>query len=683
MEFKYRSDIDGLRAIAVLSVLFFHARVPGFSGGFVGVDIFFVISGYLITSIILKEINGNSFSVARFYERRIRRILPALFSVIVFVLIVGAGLLDRASFKELGQSMVATTLFSSNIYFWRNTNYFAVSSIGKPLLHTWSLAVEEQFYILFPLVLMIISRHLNGKYLRWVILIFFLSFGASVYGVIHRPSATFYLVPTRAWELMSGSIIALGALPSISSGWKRSLTALFGLALIGYCFPFYNETTPFPGMTALVPVLGTGMIIWSGMGGASHPVQKMLSAPPLVFIGLISYSLYLWHWPLVVFWKYLMFRPWGLMDSAVVIVASMTMATLTWKFVEQPFRGVRPLVPERKKLFELSTTLMATAIAIGFVIQVRDGMGGRIRYFYPETATVIDDAKNDTLWKLHVDWEKKTEKIVRGAVPPVVGAQGVKPSFALVGDSHAIAMISALESRAKMAGKSGFIITKSVAPPLLGVSITLEPYDNGFDEASHNNAVIEFIERHKEIQTVILTARWGMYIHGPWTEKGESIGRVNMVDNYGEYSGNQSQGTLLEVGLRRTLEKLHLMNRKVVLVSDVPEVGYDVPAAYFASALLPRLISLDDVRPTRQEYNGREHEANAILERMAQLPGVTLIRPEKWMFDQQGRGTLMAGGKLLYVDDNHLSTAGALYLSPVFGELFMETAKDQIAYCLH
>ncbi|ANT64619.1 acyltransferase family protein [Prosthecochloris sp. CIB 2401] len=267
MPLKYRADIDGLRAIAVLAVLFFHTGVPGFSGGFVGVDIFFVISGFLITSIILKDIKEEKFSIARFYERRIRRIFPALFPVIAFTLVVGAFIFDATAFKELGQSITATTIFSSNILFWLKAGYFDTASLQKPLLHTWSLAVEEQFYIFFPLALVFINRFLNGRYLCWIIVASTLSLVASIYGVYHYPSPTFYLVHTRAWELLLGSILALGVLPSPTSSFLRNILSIAGLGLIVYSVGFYTEATLFPGYNAIAPVMGAWLIIYSNRGG--------------------------------------------------------------------------------------------------------------------------------------------------------------------------------------------------------------------------------------------------------------------------------------------------------------------------------------------------------------------------------------------------------------------------------
>lgn len=363
MHFKYRADIDGLRAIAVLAVIFFHTNVPGFSGGFVGVDIFFVISGFLITSIILKEINEENFSITRFYERRIRRIFPALFPVIAFSLVAGAYLFEADAFDEFGQSIIATTLFSSNILFGSDSGYFAAPSLQKPLLHTWSLAVEEQFYIFFPLALVLIHGFLKSRYLLWILIAITLSLGASIYGVYHYAGATFYLVPTRAWELLAGSILALGVLPDPSSAWLRNLLSITGLGLIIYSVGFYTEATLFPGYNAIAPVLGAWLVIYSN--GEKAIVNKLLSMRPLVFIGLISYSLYLWHWPFAAFARYLMFRPFNAYDSAGIILVSLAVSILSWKYIEQPFRGRQMLLPDRKRVFAIAGFVMIAASGIG------------------------------------------------------------------------------------------------------------------------------------------------------------------------------------------------------------------------------------------------------------------------------------------------------------------------------
>lgn len=667
MLLKYRPDIDGLRAVAVLAVIFFHTSVPGFSGGFVGVDIFFVISGFLITSIILHDIKQGQFSIARFYERRVRRIFPALFPVMAFTLVVGAYLLDGSAFDQFGKSIAATTLFYSNILFCSESGYFAAPALQKPLLHTWSLAVEEQFYIFFPLVMVLIQKYFKSRYLLWILIAVALSLGASIYGVYHYPGVTFYYVPTRAWELLAGSILAVGVLPHPSTAWLKNILSATGLGLIIYSVGFYNESTLFPGYNAIIPVLGAWLILYSNMGGGGMSiVNKILSVRPLVFIGLISYSLYLWHWPFVAFARYLLFRPFYGYEQAAIIVASFAVSILSWKYIESPFRGKQMLLPERNRLFAVAGVVMVMASGIGGVIHLQNGMGWR----YPEMdATLQKVTHNPKIEKLD-EWEKITENIAEGSIPPIVGAKNAAPSFVLVGDSHAMSMTTALEYEANLFRLSGFIIPRNGVPFLLGIN------SRGIaDEVAHNNAVLAFIKNHPGIKTVILVSRWAVYVHGQLIEKNQEFLNIKLHDVFGQYNRDQSNAFLLDVGLKRTVKALLAMHRNVVLVCDVPEIGYDVSRFYAISSRFPKMVSGLNIRPTIAEYNSRQHEVQAIMNELAQLPGVTLIHPESRMFDEHGRGRFMANGELLYNDSNHLSPAGAIYVAPVFDDLFKAMAQ--------
>ena len=368
-------------------------------------------------------------------------------------------------------------------------------------------------------------------------------------------------------------------------------------------------------------------------GGGTAIVNKALAAKPLVFIGLISYSLYLWHWPLLAFSKYLMFRPFNGLESAGIIAASLAISTLSWKYIEQPFRGKQMLLSDRKRLFVMSGIVMIGFTGIGGLIHLRNGMPGRIDRFYPEMQATIQKAKQDTLWIKHGEWQKITARIGVGAMPPMVGAKNATPSFVLVGDSHARAMIPALSRQADRAMLSGFIITMTSTPLIEGVSEISDKGDNGFDEVSYNNAVLSFIKSHPNIHTVLLAARWGFYINGPWIEKQEDPVKCMLVDAYGQYSGKNPQAFIFGIGLKRTVHALRNMDRHVIIVSDVPEIGYDVPRVYMMQSRFPMLMNGFDVRPTITEYQARQKEANAILEDLAKLPGVTLIRPETIMFE--------------------------------------------------
>jgi peptidoglycan/LPS O-acetylase OafA/YrhL len=331
----YRADIDGLRAVAILPVLLFHAGVAGFSGGFVGVDIFFVISGYLITGIIAREIDEGRFSILKFYERRARRIMPALLPTIAVVLVVAAWLYLPSDFPSVPRSALAATWFLSNVSFFAETGYFQGGAETKPLLHTWSLAIEEQFYIGFPILLMLVARHLP----RWrkpvVLGIALFSFAIAWWTQAKGDGFAFYLLPPRAWELFTGALLALGAVPPVRMQGAREAVALVGLAMIAVAVFAYDRHTVFPGVTALLPVLGAAALIHCAPGTVAG---RLLATRPLVAVGLISYSLYLCHWPLIVFVEYAQDARLSGWQSLAVILAAFAIATLSWWFVERPFR---------------------------------------------------------------------------------------------------------------------------------------------------------------------------------------------------------------------------------------------------------------------------------------------------------------------------------------------------------
>jgi peptidoglycan/LPS O-acetylase OafA/YrhL len=663
MKLSYRSDIDGLRGIAVLSVLFFHTDVSGFSGGFVGVDIFFVISGFLITSIILKDIHENKFTISRFYERRIRRIFPALFPVIIFTIIVGSYLFDAITFKELGQSVAATTLFSSNILFWHTSGYFAGDSSLKPLLHTWSLAVEEQFYIFFPLAIIFIKAHLKSRYLFWLIILSLVSFAVSIYAVTCHPGAAFYFMPTRAWELLLGSILALDILPKSNSIWQRNILSAIGLGLILYSITFYSENINFPGYTALPPVIGSSLIIYCGNDEKNFSVKKILSIKPLVFIGLISYSLYLWHWTFVSFSKYLLFRSFNIYEKTFIIIASLVIATLSWKYIEKPFRAQTPLIKEQHKLFITAGSLLFIISCSGLLIYHFNGIGIRNDLFYPQLNVTIQKAQ-------------AREEIGHGT-PLTFGYNKTKPSFALCGDSHAWALLPALDQQAKSSNLSGVMLSNSTTPFLLGVNIIQNKNDDSFDEAFFNSKTLQYIKTHSSIRTIILAGRWAIYTKGYYTCKSEDPCNFKLVDITGQCGENKKNAFILESALKRTVNTLLSLGCKVILVCDVPEIGYDVPRVYSIYARWPAIVNLDKIRPTIKEYHERQKEAQAIMEKLAKLPEVTIIYPQARMFDQNGKGKIIEQGNLLYNDYDHLSAAGARFVAPAFNKAFEEMAAEQ------
>ena len=341
---KYRAEIDGLRAFAVLPVILFHAGFDWLSGGFIGVDIFFVISGYLITTIIITEMAGGKFSLVNFYERRARRILPALFFVMAVCLPFAWFWLTPNDLKDFGQSLVAVSTFSSNILFWSESGYFDTVAELKPMLHTWSLAVEEQYYILFPIFLMLTWR----MGIKWIIVfltIFFLiSLGVAQWGAYNSPSAAFYLLPTRGWELLIGVFLAFylqyNKHPKSTS--LNQVLSMLGFIMISYSVVAFDKSTPFPSLYTLIPTIGTGLLILSAV--PKTLIYKLLITKPIVWIGLISYSAYLWHQPILAFSRHrLVSETSEILLVMLCIALSLAMAWFSWAFIENPIRNKKKI----------------------------------------------------------------------------------------------------------------------------------------------------------------------------------------------------------------------------------------------------------------------------------------------------------------------------------------------------
>lgn len=368
---NYRKEIDGLRAFAVIPVILYHAGFEWLSGGYVGVDIFFVISGYLITTIIIKELDAGTFTIANFYERRARRILPALFFVILICLPFAWYWLLPFELKDFGKSLMAVTLFSSNILFWLESDYFAAGAELIPLLHTWSLAVEEQFYIFFPL-LMILFWSLGKRWLLIILsIIALVSLGLTEWGWRQFPEANFYLIPTRAWELMIGALTAFYLFyktPSINKQHTSfyQIASMAGLILIVGSIFLLNKSIPFPSLYALAPTVGTALIIL--FTTPATLTYQILSQRLFVAIGLISYSAYLWHQPLFVFTRMMSLEEPSLWLLGLLSIVTFLLAYLSWRFVEKPFRNKQKF--KRKQIFTASlvSSLIIFAIGVLFVI---------------------------------------------------------------------------------------------------------------------------------------------------------------------------------------------------------------------------------------------------------------------------------------------------------------------------
>jgi peptidoglycan/LPS O-acetylase OafA/YrhL len=374
---KYRAEIDGLRALAVLPVILYHAGFKVFGGGFVGVDVFFVISGYLITNIILAELEAGTFSLIRFYERRARRILPALFLVMFVSLPFAWFWLVPDAMSQFSQSLISVSTFASNILFWRTSGYFDTAAEIKPLLHTWSLAVEEQYYVVFPLFLMLTWKLGKSWIIGLLVLVFVISLGGAQWLSKSHPSFAFYMLPTRGWELLIGAFIAFyNSRPNIKkhNHFIQQLGSFFGLLLIVYAVFTYNDKTPFPSIYTLVPTFGAALIIMF----ATHKtlVGRLLGSKLFVAIGLISYSAYLWHQPIFAFARERRLDEPSMYLMSVLALLSFAFAYLSWKYVERPFRDTHHI--SRNKVFLYGALCSAFFIGLGLVGFLSKGL--TIRY---------------------------------------------------------------------------------------------------------------------------------------------------------------------------------------------------------------------------------------------------------------------------------------------------------------
>lgn len=445
---KYRPEIDGLRAIAVIPVIFFHAGIESFSGGFVGVDVFFVISGYLITSIIIEELENEKFSIIKFYERRARRILPALVFIVVFFIPIAWVWLDPFSLKELFQSIFAVSVFSANIYFYLKTGYFDVDSEMKPFLHTWSLAVEEQFYVIFPILIVLLWR-LRFSYILSAHLIFlFASLFVSQLLLGSNPNAAFYLPHARGWELLLGVVAALLMHRNISfqSSVLRNVLSASGFAMILLSIFLYDETTPFPGWAALMPTLGAALIIMFATHGGY--VRRLLGLNIFVSVGLISYSAYLWHQPILAFFRVIYLRGPTLLEVFGLVLATLFLSVLTYRYVETPFRNRKTGILKRRGVFRAS--------GASLIVLVAAGLAGHFSQGFPDRSPGF----------LRLQQNTGLSNACNGRLNDMRCKSNEDPRLVLWGDSHAMHLAGALELA--FPGRGVWQTTLSACPPVPG-----------------------------------------------------------------------------------------------------------------------------------------------------------------------------------------------------------------------
>ncbi|ASP23590.1 O-acetyltransferase OatA (plasmid) [Antarctobacter heliothermus] len=642
---NYRPDIDGLRTIAVVPVVLFHANVAGFTGGFVGVDIFFVISGFLITTIIHRELAEGRFSILRFYERRARRILPALFAVIVASLIAGWFTLAPADYDKMGQSILSALLFVSNMWFWRNSGgYFDGATDYLPMLHTWSLAVEEQFYIFFPLLLMLLHKIGRRLLLPVIVLLVAGSLVVAIWATPRMPSASFYLLPTRIWELGIGSLLALGLLPAAAPKALREGVGALGLVFL------YDGSTEFPGLAALPPVLGAAALIWAGTAG---PVaaSRLLALRPMVWIGLISYSLYLWHWPIMAFLRNRLFTvdlepTW----QVVTVLASVAAGWISWRFIERPFRvPVRAGGMGQGRIFALSGAGMAVLGGLAAVSVVTQGVPQRF-------------SEDEIRLTRSISRFEPAEVCfgVRAAKRTCIfGDPNGKVRWVLWGDSHAKSILPALDTLAARDGIGLMFISAPSCPPIPG-AMELNPDPLSKRCAARRHRDLARIEALDSVDTIFLAARWPRYVEGTELPVERSVENATAMFLYDAETGEPHQADVTrnpEVVLARLTalrDRLLKQDRRILLLGTVPEIPWNVADRLKASVLfgapLPAPVDFREVAE-------RQVKSDAVLSEVAQVENVFYLPLARAMCDTNC--PTHTSEAAFYHDNNHLTLEGA------------------------
>ena len=639
----YRLEIDGLRALAVLAVVVFHADSNLLGGGFVGVDVFFVISGFLITRIIHREVKENRFSLARFYERRVRRILPAFFAVLAVTTLISYFVVLPSSFKGVGRSISASSLSCSNILFWQEDGYFAAASEEKPLLHTWSLGVEEQFYIFLPLLVMLIARR-SWKVQRIVYgLIGAVSFIASCVMLPKDPSLVFYNLPFRAWELLIGSWLAIsplaGKLDDLSAGIKAKISAIGVVSILLVCV-FYSRETTFPGYAAVFPCLGAACaIVGRGHGWAG----KILTAKPMVFVGKISYSFYLWHWPVLVLKG--QFDPLAELPGYTVylsIVLSFFLAVLSWRFVEQPFR--RSTFGTQRQAFASAVFAIVAFAVLGIGIHVYQGVPQR---FDAKVIALDDNAAQATQNSL--DSFRQS-----GTLNRAVLGSNVPPKLCVFGDSHSIAIASFLAQEFQKKNASVLHFYAAATAPIDNVDFNFN--SDGREQVS---TAIEFLEASEDIEAVVLIGRWSNYVIGPDPDLGTfergkpKLPYIRAVGATGNASAQEAQ-QLFEQGIESTVRRLQKTGMQVIIVYPIPEVGFHVPRTLAKLELLGR--SASEFRRPASSYFERHEFATRVLDQF-EFPNVSRVFSHVYFLDGEQMIVHLQGDPL-YEDDDHLNLLG-------------------------
>jgi len=610
----YRPDIDGLRAIAVVPVVLYHVGINRFHGGFVGVDVFFVISGFLITQLLSRDLDAGRYSITQFYVRRARRIFPALFAMMAVAAVAMLFLAIGREADKFRDSMAAATLFASNLYFYLTEDYFGAGRTSLALLHTWSLAVEEQFYIAFPLVLWLLRRRLPKLEKPILIVLALASLAAAEWMVRSDQPAAFYLPHLRAWELLIGSLLALKTFGSPSRRWQRQCLGMLGLAAIGLASVWYRDnTTPFPGLSALLPAVGAGLVIYSGERSDTLCTWG-LSLAPVRFIGLISYSLYLWHWPIIVFYAYHagFNRELTLVPQVLLVAASLIAAVISWRFIETPFR-VHQQKPRTRPAIVLGSSALVMCALLAVSALVPTANSG-LRPVDRETQRILAvmEQHDGMAMRDRKCWVNRFKQTLSDYDPGAcLNLDPTKKNYLLIGDSHAMDLWGGLSSL-----DPGINLMQGTVAACTPVRDGIIP---GTCRAFLDYMFSDYIPRH-HFDEIILSGRW--------------------------WSGDIDRAIATAAYLKPYADR-------VVIFGPSVEYAHALPRTLALSRMTKDPGLLDGDRLPVQQQVDHDFEARA------RAASVDYFSVYKALCADAGCAVVDAEGQPLLFDPDHLSAAGA------------------------
>ena len=665
-DIQYRPEIDGLRAIAVLSVIFYHGQINFFnhnifSGGFLGVDIFFVISGYLISSIIMREIiDKKSFSFKYFYERRIRRILPALFFVMLISYVFAWHYLLPASFIDFSRSTLSSLIFSSNFYFWVEAREYAAElSLLKPLLHTWSLSVEEQFYIVFPFIVLFLFKFFKKNIFSILLTMFLMSLLFSeIYSFIY-PSLNFYILPSRGWELLSGAIIAYLQLKygrNNQTSYSNFLVTI-GLIIIFISLLLFDDSMRLPSSITLMPVCGTLMIIY--FANKKDFITKILSTKPFVGVGLISYSLYLWHFPIMAFSRVNNISP-AEIDKYKWILLTFILSIASYFFIEKPFRNKKKITV--KTLAISLSALFVFLISINFYTIRSKGFSESLAWMLQKEFVNIEPKG-----KLKDKNGNECHGVIMLADSCIFNKRSEKKIF-LVGDSHVASFM--YEFKEKAIKENYQLLTRTSGgciylPDFIRKQFFNKDKKKLSKECNYkylNDLRTELLSNPQSI--VIIGGRLPLYISGNYFDNKE--GGIERVDINFEYTHYKNKYSWQE-GFKKSIKELTYNGNKVILLYPIPEVGLNVAYALFKDMPIRDLagnqknfLVKNRITTSYDVYKDRSKKSFKLLD---SIKGKNIYRvyPHQLFCNKEFTGRCITHNEkeVFYYDDDHLSGKGA------------------------